>query len=167
MTRSTSDYGWNQGMGLPLVEKIKQDLKAAMRSKDTVVRDALRQVMAEYPTLTVPVKVQLEDGRSKDTTRPKQVDEITDDEVVGIIRKLVKAEKTVLEVKQEDTSGYLQTLECYLPQMATREDIESWIRENIDFAEFKSPMQAMGPIMKHFGKQADGNLVKQVLQAIT
>ena len=167
MTRSTSDYGWNQGMGLPLVEKIKQDLKTAMRSRDTVVRDALRQVMSEYPMLTVPVKVQLEDGRSKDTTRPKQVDEITDEEVVGIIRKLIKAEKTVLEATRESTSGYLQTLDLYLPQMATREEIESWIRENIDFAEFKSTMQAMGPIMKHFGKQADGNLVKQVLQEMT
>jgi uncharacterized protein YqeY len=95
------------------------------------------------------------------------VDEIIDDEVVGIIRKLIKAEKTLLEAKQESSSGYLQTLEAYLPQMATREEIESWIRENIDFAEFKSPMQAMGPIMKHFGKQADGNLVKQVLQEMT
>ena len=166
MTPSTSDYGWNQGMGLPLVEKIKQDLKTAMRSRDTVVRDALRQVMSEYPMLTVPVKVQLEDGRSKDTTRPKQVDEITDEEVVGIIRKLIKAEKTVLEAKQESTSGYLQTLDLYLPQMATREEIESWIRENIDFAEFKSPMQAMGPIMKHFGANADGNTVKEILQKL-
>jgi len=167
MTSSKSDFGWNQGMGLPLVVKIKQDLKTAMRSKDAVVRDALRQVMSEYPTLTVPVKVQLEDGRTKDTTRPKQADEITDEEVIGIIRKLIKAEKTVLEVKQEKSSGYLQTLEAYLPQMATREEIESWIRGNIDFADFKSPMQAMGPIMKHFGKRADGNLVKQVLQEMT
>jgi hypothetical protein len=27
-------------------------------------------------------------------------------------------------------------------------------------------MQAMGPIMKHFGKQAEGRLVKQVLQEL-
>lgn len=167
MTRSESDFGWNQGMGLPLVDKIKQDLKTAMLRKDTVVRDTLRQVMSEYPTLTVPVKVELDDGRIKDTTRPKQADEITDDEVIGIIRKLVKSEKTVLEARQETISGYLQTLEAYLPQMATRDEIESWIRENIDLARFKSPMQAMGPIMKHFGKQADGNLVKQVLQEMT
>ena len=167
MTSSKSDYGWNQGMGLPLPGKIRQDLKTAMRNKETVVRDALRQVMSEYPTLTVPVKVELEDGRTKDTTRPKQADEITDDEVIGIIRKLIKSEKTLLEAKQETNSGFLQTLKAYLPQMATREEIETWIRENIDFSEFKSPMQAMGPIMKHFGKQADGNLVKQVLQQMT
>lgn len=164
MNLSENEYGWNQGVGLSLVDKIKQDLKTAMRSKDTVVRDALRQVMSEYPTLTVPVKVQLEDGRTKDTTRPKKAGEITDEEVIGIIRKLIKSEKTVLEARQEQTSGYLQILQAYLPQMATQEEIESWIRENIDFSEFKSPMQAMGPIMKHFGKQADGNLVKQVLQ---
>ena len=167
MTLSENEFGWNQGMGLPLVEKIKQDLKTAMRSKENVVRDALRQVMSEYPTLTVPVKVELEDGRSKQTTRPKKAEEITNEEVIGIIRKLIKAEKIVLEARQEQSSGYLQTLERYLPQMVDREEIESWIRANIDFAEFKSPMQAMGPIMKHFGKQADGNLVKQVLQEMT
>ena len=167
MTSSKSDYGWNQGMELLLPEKIRQDLKTAMRNKDSSVRDALRQVMSEYPTLTVPVKVELEDGRTKDTTRPKREEEITDDEVIGIIRKLIKSEKTLLDARQENTSAYLQTLECYLPQMASREDIERWIRENIDFSGFKSPMQAMGPIMKHFGKQADGNLVKQVLQELT
>ena len=167
MSSSKSEYGWNQGMGLPLPEKIRQDLKTAMRSKETLVRDTLRQVMSEYPTLTVPVKVELENGRIKDTTRPKKEEEIIDEEVIGIIRKLVKAEKTVLEAKQAETSGYLQTLELYLPQMASREEIERWIRENIDLAGFKSPMQAMGPIMKHFGKQADGNLVKQVLQEMT
>ena len=113
MTSSKSDYGWNQGMELPLPGKIRQDLKTAMRNKETVVRDALRQVMSEYPTLTVPVKVELEDGRTKDTTRPKREEEITDEEVIGIIRKLIKAEKTVLEARQENTSGYLQTLEFY------------------------------------------------------
>ena len=167
MTGSKSDYGWNQAMNVPAAEKIRQDLKTAMRNKDAMVRDALRQVMSEYPSLTVPVQVKLEDGRTKDTTRPKRAEEITDEDVVGIIRKLVKSEKVVLEARQEKTSGYLQTLEDYLPQMATREEIESWIRENIDFAGFKSPMQAMGPIMKHFGKTADGNLVKQVLQEMT
>ena len=115
MTSAKSDYGWDQGMAVSLVDKIKQDLKTAMRNKDTVVRDALRQVMSEYPNLTVPVTVKLEDGRTKDTTRPKRAEEIDDEEVVGIIRKLIKSEKTVLEAKKEKASGYLQTLEAYLP----------------------------------------------------
>ena len=158
-----SDYGWTKDMPLSLHDKLKQDLKMAMRSKDEVARDTVRQIMSEYPTLTVPI--QLESG--KKTTRPKKAEEITDDDIIDIIRHLVKAEKTVLEAKNQDTSRYLQLLEDYLPRMAAREEIVAWIEANINFADFKSPMQAMGPIMKHFGQQADGSQVRQILQEMT
>lgn len=164
MTESEIDeYGWDKGQPMSLHDKIRQDLKTAMRSKDDTVRNTVRQIMAEFPNLTVPIT--LESG--KKTTRLKKPEEITDDDVIDIIRKLVKSEKTVLEAKNEATSDYLNILERYLPQMATREEITAWIQESIDFSEFKSPMQAMGPIMKHFGKQADGTLVKQILQEMT
>jgi uncharacterized protein YqeY len=159
-----AEYGWDPTLDVSLPDKIKQDLKRSLKNKDHAVRDALRQIMSEFPNLTVPVKVHLEDGGIKDTTRPKRPEEITDDEVVGIIQKLVKSEKSVLQAKQEKTSAYLQTLERYLPRMASREEIEAWIEQNIDFTQFKSPMQAMGPIMTHFGKQADGSQVKRILQ---
>jgi uncharacterized protein YqeY len=119
--------------------------------------------MAEYPSLTVPIT--LESG--KKTTRPKKAEEITDGDIIGIIQKLVKSENTVLEAKKQQTSDYLKILESYLPRMATTEEIVAWIKDNIDFTEFKSPLQAMGPIMKHFGRLADGNLVKQILQDIS
>jgi len=48
--------------------------------------------------------------------------------------------------------------------MASKEEIAAWIRENIDLSEFKSPNQAMGPIMRHFGKLADGSIVRELLQ---
>ena len=154
------DYGWHKEMSMSLLEKIRQDLKTAMRSKDNAVRDTVRQIMSEFPNLTVPIT--LESG--KKTTRLKKPEEITNDDVIDIIRKLVKSEKTLLAAKKEESSAYLETLERYLPQMATRAAISDWIKENVDLSEFKSPMQAMGPIMKHFGKQADGSLVKQILQ---
>ena len=154
------DFGWTKDMPLALQEKLKQDLKVAMRAKDNVARDTIRQIMSEFPGLTVPIR--LESG--KKTTRPKKAEEITDDDIIDIIRRLVKSEKTVLEAKKEVTSRYLQLLETYLPQMATREEIVAWIEANVDLENLKSPMQAMGPIMKHFGKQADGNQVKGILQ---
>ena len=61
-------YGWNSGMDQALQDKLKQDLKAAMRGKDDAARDTIRQIMAEYPGLTVPIT--LESG--KKTTRPKK-----------------------------------------------------------------------------------------------
>lgn len=161
MTNSaTNEYGWSSGTGMSLTAKIKQDLKSALRNRDHGVRDTLRQIMSEFPGLTVPIT--LESG--KKTTRPKKLEEITDDDVIDIIRKLIKSEHTVLEARKQGTSEYLETLERYLPRMADRQEIADWIGANIDFAAFKSPMQAMGVIMKHFGKRADGRLVKQVLE---
>ena len=155
-------YGWSQEMQVSLLEKIRADLKNALRSKNSEVKSALRLIMAEFPRLTVPIT--LESG--KKTTRLKKPEEITNDEIIGIIRGLVKSEKTVLEVKKEETSEYLQTLEAYLPRMASREEITEWITENVDFSQFKNKMQAMGTIMKHFGRMADGNTVKDILSKL-
>jgi len=158
----TTPYGWNAAMGTPLLAKLKEDMKNAMRNKDTAVRDAIRQVMSEFPKLTMPLT--LESG--KKSTRLKTAEEITDDDIIGIIQGLVKSEKTVLELKKETSSPYLTAIEAYLPQMAGKDEIVAWVNDNIDLSQFKSPMQAMGPIMKHFGKQADGNLVKEILQGL-
>ncbi len=87
-------------------------------------------------------------------------EEITDEDIHNIIRKFVKSEKTVLELKKEASSDYLELLESYLPKMAATEEIEAWIKANIDFSAMKSPMQAMGAVMKHFGKLADGTRSK-------
>lgn len=157
-----ADYGWNAGMSIPLLGKIKADLKRALLKKNTEVKNALRLIMSEFPGLTVPIT--LESG--KKTTRLKKPEEITDDDILGIIRKLVKSEKTVLEIKKKDSSPYLEILERYLPRMATAEEIRDWIDQHVDFSACRSPMQAMGQIMKHYGKLADGNLVKEILASI-
>jgi uncharacterized protein YqeY len=153
-------YGWRQDMKVALHDKLRTDLKAAMLNKDEEVRNTLRLILAEFPKLTVPLT--LESG--KKTTRLKKPEEITDDDVIGIIRGLVKSEQIVLEAKGEPSSDYLEILQSYLPQMMDREAIVDWIKSNIDFSQYKNKMQAMGPIMKHFGKVADGKLVNRILK---
>jgi len=157
------EYGWKQGMDISLHDKIRLDLKTSMLQKQNHIRDALRVIMGEYPKLTVPMT--LESG--KKTFRVKKPEEITDDDLLGIIRGLTKSEKSVLELQKKENSPYLEVLESYLPKMVDREEILAWIKENIDFAEYKSPMQAMGTVMKHFGKLADGNMVKGLLQELS
>ena len=129
---------------MPLQEQIKKDLIDAIKAKDAVRKEALRVVLGEFDR---------EDSK-----------DLTDEEVAGVLRKLVKSERETLELKGEPDSGFLRTLEQYLPQMATDEEIVAFIEENIDFSQFKNKMQAMGPIMKHFGERADGHAVKKVLQ---
>lgn len=156
----STEYGWKPEMPLSLLEKIKQDLKKAMLNKDREARNAMRQIMAEFPKLTVPLTLQ----SGKKSTRLKKPEEITNDDILGIINGLVKSEQTVLAAKKEATSEYQQILQSYLPQMVSREDIVAWIQDNVDFAQFKNKMQAMGTIMKHFGKAADGKLVNEILK---
>jgi hypothetical protein len=160
MAESDVAYGWNPDMPMPLQEKLKEDLKLALRSRHEVLKSAIRQVMSEFFKLTVPVV--LEGG--KKSTRPKRPEEITNDDIIGIIQGLIKSEHIVLEAKKEATSEYLQVLEAYLPRQVSREEIVAWTRANIDFGRFKNKMQAMGVIMKHFGKTADGKLVNQILK---
>lgn len=157
------EFGWSQDMDIRLHDKLKLDLKNALLQRQNVIRDAIRVAKGEYPKLTVPIT--LESG--KKTSRVKKPEEISDDDLLGIIRGLVKSEKTVLELQKKESSPYLQTLEAYLPKMVGRDEVMTWIDKNIDFAEYKSPMQAIGPIMKHFGKLADGNMVKGLLQELS
>jgi len=160
---SEKAYGWDEAAGVPLLAKLKSDLKAAMLAKNEEAKGALRIVISEMPTkLTIPIT--LESG--KKSSRPKKDEEITNDDIISLIQGLVKSEKQTLELKKEATSAYLQILESYLPKMAGEEDIAAWVKNNVDLSQFKSPMQAMGPIMKHFGKTADGNLVKKVLAGL-
>jgi len=160
MTETIIAYGWNPDMPLSLQMKLKEDLKQAMRAKDEAGRNTIRQVMSEFFKLTVPVT--LEGG--KKSTRPKSAEEITNDDIIGIIHGLIKSEHILLEAKQEATSDYLRILEAYLPRQVAREEIVDWVRGNIDFSQFKNKMQAMGVIMKHFGKTADGKLVNDILK---
>jgi uncharacterized protein YqeY len=157
------EFGWNQDMDISLHDKIKLDLRNSMLQKKNDIRDAIRVIMGEYPKLTVPIILQ----SGKKTSRVKKPEEITDDDLLGIIRGLAKSEKSVLELQKKESSPYLKVVESYLPKMVSSDEVKTWINENIDFAEYKSPMQAMGTIMKHFGKLADGNMVKGLLQELS
>ncbi len=160
MTENESKYGWDDSLEISLYEKIRQDVKTAMRNKDNEVRDTMRLIMGEFPKLTVSIT--LDSG--KKTTRVKTPEEITNEDLQNIIRSLAKSEKVVLDIKKEATSDYYELLQTYLPRMASQEDITAWIKENVDFSQFKNKMQAVGPVMKHFGKLADGNVVKDILK---
>jgi uncharacterized protein YqeY len=157
---SISDYGWSQKLSMSLHDKLRADLKKAMLNKDPEVRNTMRLIMAEFPKLTVPIT--LDSG--KKTTRLKKPEEITNDDIIGIIKGLVKSEQTVLELTRQETSEYMRILQSYLPKMVSREEIITWIKNNIDFSQYKNRMQAVGPVMKHFGKLADGKQVNQILK---
>ncbi len=132
---------------MTLQEQIKNDLKIAMKEKDEDKKNAIRIIMGEFSRL--------------------ETKELSDDAVVAVLKKLVKSEKEMMERSGATSeSPYLKAVESYLPKMADEAAIRAWVQANIDFSEFRNRMQAMKPVMAHFGALADGNLVKKVLQEI-
>lgn len=131
---------------MSLQETIKSQLKGAMKAKDSARVGVIRILIGEFQ-------------RQPDK-------ELSDDKVIGIIKKLIKSEKELIEAGGEGDADYITILESYLPQQASEDDIKAWVSANIDFSQYGNKMQAMKPIMAHFGSSADGNTVKKVLQEL-
>ncbi len=131
---------------MTLQDQIRGDLKVAMKEKDEARKESIRVILGEFARL--------------------EKKELSDDEVIRVLRKLQKSEKEVIEQTGKSDSAFLSVITGYLPDMASDAEIRDWISANVDFDQFKNKMQAMGPIMKHFGSRADGNEVKRILQSL-
>ena len=131
---------------MSLQETIQTELKTSIKNRDRARTDAVRVLIGEFQR------------------QPEK--ELSDDQVVGIIKKLVKSEKELLAASGQEHSDFIEIMEGYLPSRVGDDEIRAWIAENIDLSEFKNKMQAMKPIMAHFGSSADGNTVKNVLMAM-
>ena len=131
---------------MSLQDNICAELKIAMKARDAERTGAIRIIIGEFGRQSAKI--------------------LSDEQVVAIIKKLIKSEKELLAASAGKDSEYLTILEGYMPKQASEEEIRSLIAANIDFAAFKNKMQAMRPIIAHFGTAADGNVVKEILQSM-
>lgn len=134
------------GAKMTLQEQLRVDLKDAMKAKNSDRTGAIRILMGEF-------------GRQREK-------ELTDEQVISIIKKLIKSERELLTAQGKGESPFLAIMEEYLPKQASEQEIKAWIEANIDLSEYGNKMQAMKPIMQHFGSSVDGNVVKKVLQGL-
>lgn len=130
---------------MSLQEQFGDELKTAMKAKDIDRVGAIRILIGEFQ-------------RQREKT-------LKDEKVIGIIKQLIKSERELLAAAGKETSQFLVIMEGYLPRQASDEEIKAWIEENIDFSLFNNKMQAMGPVMSHFGSAVDGNVVKKIMQS--
>jgi hypothetical protein len=127
-----------------LQEKIQQDLRVSMKAKTEARTSALRVIIGEF--------------------QRQSKKELSDAEVLAIIKKLIKNEMEMLARLKTQNSEYLVVLEEYMPRPPTEEEIKAWIGDNIDFGRLQNKIQAMKPIMAHYAGAVDGNTVKKILE---
>lgn len=142
-----------------MYEKINEDLKNAMKSKDTFKLSVLRMLKSA---------LQLEQISKKH--------ELDDNEIAAVLKKQVKVRKDSLEeykkYNKEDEVEKLEkeisVLSVYLPEELSEEEIEKIVLSAID--EIKpTSMKDMGLVMKKIGellvgKNADMSLVSKLVK---
>lgn len=134
-----------------LQEKIVDDANQALIAGNTAKRKILQYIKGEC------------DRISSNDPKKYPNKELPDGVVVSLIQKTITKEQSLANPNKFE----VETLQTYLPAEVSDADVLAWIQENIDFTQFKSPMQAMKPIMAEFAGRVDGGRVKKILENIS
>jgi len=144
---------------MSLKQQIISDLTASMKAQDAPRTSTLRMVKAAL------MNREIEKGS-----------ELDDDEMTKLLRSLVKQRRDSVEqyekggrpelADKENTE--IEVIEAYLPQAASREEIETAVGAAISETGANS-MKDMGRVMKAVqtalsGKNADGRTVSEIVK---
>jgi len=145
---------------MTLAEQIVADLTTSMKAQDAARTSTLRMVKAAM------MNRQIEKGGKLD-----------DEELTKLLRSLVKQRRDSIEQYEkagrqelvDKEAAEIKVLEDYLPQAASREEIEVIVADAIAATESTS-MKDMGKVMKAaqaalIGKNADGRLVSEIVKS--
>ncbi len=141
-------------------EQLMADVKNAMRDKDSLKLNTLRFLQAAIKNREIEL-------------RPNA---INSDEVMGVIKKLVKQRKESIEQYQnggrqdlaDQEAAELKILETYLPAQMSREQVEAIVAESVAKVGASS-IKDMGAVMKEVmartGGAADNKLVSELVRS--
>lgn len=138
-----------------LFDKVSEDIKNAMKAKDKVALETLRNVKKYF----IEAK-----------TAPGANDELSDDAALKIIQKLVKQGKDAAEVYTsqgrqdlaEAEQAQVKVMETYLPKQMTPEELEAALKEIIaetGATDGKDMGKVMGIASKKLAGLAEGRAI--------
>ena len=143
-----------------LKEKLLEDLKDAMKTKNVNKKNAVQMVR------TAILQIEKDKGI-----------EVSDEQILGIVAKEVKTRKDeIAEYEQanrddliEKANEEIKALEEYLPKQLTDEELVAEVKKVIEKLNATS-MKDMGPVMKEakatIGAQADGKRINEVVKSL-
>ncbi len=147
-----------------LHEQIKNKIKEAILTKNTVLLETLRSMVAGFTNELVAK------GR-----KPNEI--LTDEEALAVITRLSKQRKDSIEqykkgnredlVKEE--TAQLQILETYLPELMDKSEVEKVAKikkEKLGISDATKKGVLMSALMKDLKGKADGSVVKEVVDSL-
>lgn len=143
-----------------LKEKLMDDLKAAMRDKNEVRKNAIQMVRAAILQIEKDKGITVED---------EKIIEIIAKEVKGKKDALVDFEKGGRDDLISQTNEEIQILQEYLPKQLSKEEIKVELEKVISDIGATS-IKDMGAIMKEaktrIGAAADGRTINEVVKEL-
>ena len=144
---------------MALRDQITEDMKSAMRAKDSGRLGAIRLLLAAIKQKEIDERIVLDDGQ-----------------VLSIIEKLVKQRKDSITqfqaAKRDDLvakeQAELTLLQGYLPQQANADEIAAEIDAAIAAVDAKGPAdmgKVMGPLRSRLAGKADLATVSALVKA--
>ena len=148
---------------MSLEQTINNDIKAAMLAKDKMRLSATRAVKAAI------LLAKTAEGASGE--------ELSDDEIIKIIQKLVKQRKESADIYTQQNRPELaeveveeaKAMEIYLPKQLSEAELEAELRKIIDSVGAKSPAdmgKVMGMATKALAGKADGKMISALVKQI-
>lgn len=146
------------------IEKIREDLKNAMRAKEADKLTTLRGLIAGFTNELVAT------GKTPQS-------EITDDIVMTVLKRQAKQRKDAIEQfvaggrpeLAENEANELKIIEAYLPQMMSEDEIRVVAeskKTEMNVTDKSGMGQLMGAVMKELKDKADGSDVKKVVESL-
>ena len=145
-----------------LFDQISQDIVAAMKAKDKVRLEALRNVKKYF----IEAK-----------TAPSANDELSDDAALKILAKLVKQGRDTATLYTEQQRpdlaeaelAQVAVIEAYLPKALTPEELEAALRSIIaetGATSAKEMGKVMGVATKRLAGRADGKAISTLVRQL-
>lgn len=143
-----------------LEDRLRRDLKDAMRAQDSHRKSALRMVLTNIQLADVAAGHELEDS-----------------DIVELIRKEVKRREEALDMMREAGRKDLvegevieiEILKDYLPKQMNEGEIRELAREVIEEVDAESPSDlgvVMGTIMPRVKGKAEGRTVNRIVREL-
>ena len=139
------------------LEKIEQDFKDAMRSKDELALSALRLV--------------------RTSLKNKQIElmhELTDADIAAVLKTMIKQYQDALgdfsgagrQDLVERQQKEIDLVARYLPPALPPKELEQIIKKTLGSSGATDVGKAMGAAMKAVAGRADGNAVREIVQRL-
>src|SRR3989344_1028604 len=159
-------------------QKIQENLKQALLSKDEARVSTLRMLLAAIGNKEIEkrTKFSKENPNAKEAELQKN-SELQNEEVQQIIAGDVKKHKESIEMFQKGNrqdlvdkeAKELKILEAYLPEQMGEEEVRKLVQEAIASTGAKTPQEmgkVMAALMPKIKGKADGSLVSRIVKEL-